>query len=246
MKNGKLSLDAKIVSSILVSICRFLTGIRAKQTSPIADNTPCIYYANHSSHLDGLVIWSCLAPTVRPYVHPVAADDYWNKNRLRRYLSRRIFRAVLIPRYATKMAFPESECSTEDNGQIELTKEQPINDASTATQNKVNALDLMQEILDKGESLIIFPEGTRGNGESIQDFKAGLWHLSRKNPNVQLVPIYLENLNRVLPKGSRLVVPVICSAIFGAPIESTTEEESKQQFLVRAKSALEELHHGTY
>ena len=245
MKNGKLSIDAKIVSSVLVSICRFLTGIRAKQTSPIADNTPCIYYANHSSHLDGLVIWSCLAPNIRPYVHPVAADDYWNKNRLRRYLSRRIFRAVLIPRHATKMAFSES--SIDNSEQVELTKEQPIsNDAAVGTQNKVNALELMQEILDQGESLIIFPEGTRGNGESIQEFKAGLWHLSRKNPNVQLVPIYLENLNRVLPKGSRLVVPVICSAIFGAPIESTTEEESKQEFLVRAKSALEELHNGTY
>ncbi|ATM99672.1 lysophospholipid acyltransferase family protein [Proteus terrae] len=240
MKNGKLALDAKVVSSVLVSICRFLTGIRAKQTSPIAKDTPCIYYANHSSHLDGLVIWSCLSPNIRPYVHPVAAEDYWNKNRLRRYLSRRIFRAILIPRHAAKMNFPQEENSGEE------IIEQPTNDSASSTPNKVNALALMQEILDQGDSLIIFPEGTRGNGESIQDFKAGLWHLSRKNPNVQLVPIYLENLNRVLPKGSRLVVPVICSAIFGAPIGSTHENESKQEFLVRAKSALEELHNGTY
>ena len=206
MKNGKLALDAKVVSSVLVSICRFLTGIRAKQTSPIAKDTPCIYYANHSSHLDGLVIWSCLSPNIRPYVHPVAAEDYWNKNRLRRYLSRRIFRAILIPRHAAKMNFPQEENACEE------IVEQPTNDSAS----------------------------------SIQDFKAGLWHLSRKNPNVQLVPIYLENLNRVLPKGSRLVVPVICSAIFGAPIGSTHENESKQEFLVRAKSALEELHNGTY
>lgn len=240
MKNGKLAFDAKVVSSVLVSICRFLTGIRAKQTSPIAKDTPCIYYANHSSHLDGLVIWSCLAPDIRPYVHPVAAEDYWNKNRLRRYLSRRIFRAILIPRHAAKMNFPQEENSCE-----EVVK-QPANDSTSSASNKTNALALMQEILDRGDSLIIFPEGTRGNGESIQDFKAGLWHLSRKNPNVQLVPIYLENLNRVLPKGSRLVVPVICSAIFGAPIGSTHENESKQEFLVRAKSALEELHNGTY
>ena len=240
MKNGKLALDAKVVSSVLVSICRFLTGIRAKQTSPIAKDTPCIYYANHSSHLDGLVIWSCLAPNIRPYVHPVAAEDYWNKNRLRRYLSHRIFRAILIPRHAAKMNFPQEENSCGESA------EQLANDAASSAPNKANALALMQEILDQGDSLIIFPEGTRGNGESIQDFKAGLWHLSRKNPNVQLVPIYLENLNRVLPKGSRLVVPVICSAIFGAPIGSTHENESKQEFLVRAKSALEELHNGTY
>ncbi|MGO3882936.1 MAG: lysophospholipid acyltransferase family protein [Proteus vulgaris] len=240
MKNGKLALDAKVVSSVLVSICRFLTGIRAKQTSPIAKDTPCIYYANHSSHLDGLVIWSCLTPNIRPYVHPVAAEDYWNKNRLRRYLSRRIFRAILIPRHATKMNF------TEENSQDEKIPNQIMDRNTSSTSNKVNALAIMQDILDQGESLIIFPEGTRGNGEYIQDFKAGLWHLSRKNPNVQLVPIYLENLNRVLPKGSHLVVPVICSAIFGAPIASTHENESKQEFLIRAKSALEELHNGTY
>ncbi|MBG5985983.1 1-acyl-sn-glycerol-3-phosphate acyltransferase [Proteus vulgaris] len=240
MKNGKLALDAKVVSSVLVSICRFLTGIRAKQTSPIAKDTPCIYYANHSSHLDGLVIWSCLTPNIRPYVHPVAAEDYWNKNRLRRYLSRHIFRAILIPRHATKMNF------TEENSQDEKIPNQIMDRNTSSTSNKVNALAIMQDILDQGESLIIFPEGTRGNGESIQDFKAGLWHLSRKNPNVQLVPIYLENLNRVLPKGSHLVVPVICSAIFGAPIASTHENESKQEFLIRAKSALEELHNGTY
>ncbi|WP_193016411.1 lysophospholipid acyltransferase family protein [Proteus sp. FME41] len=241
MKNGKLALDAKVVSSVLVSICRFLTGIRAKQTSPIAKDTPCIYYANHSSHLDGLVIWSCLSPSVRPYVHPVAAEDYWNKNRLRRYLSRRIFRAILIPRHAAKMNFSEENNPGGGSG-----IEQRVDETSSPTPDKVNALDIMQEILDRGDSLIIFPEGTRGNGESIQDFKAGLWHLSRKNPNAQLVPIYLENLNRVLPKGSRLVVPVICSAIFGAPIGSTHENESKQEFLIRAKSALEELHNGTY
>lgn len=240
MKNGKLALDAKVVSSVLVSICRFLTGIRAKQTSPIAKDTPCIYYANHSSHLDGLVIWSCLTPNIRPYVHPVMTEDYWNKNRLRRYLSRRIFRAILIPRHATKMNF------TEENSQDEKIPNQIMDRNTSSTSNKVNALAIMQDILDQGESLIIFPEGTRGNGESIQDFKAGLWHLSRKNPNVQLVPIYLENLNRVLPKGSHLVVPVICSAIFGAPIASTHENESKQEFLIRAKSALEELHNGTY
>ena len=240
MKNGKLALDAKVVSSVLVSICRFLTGIRAKQTSPIAKDTPCIYYANHSSHLDGLVIWSCLAPDIRPYVHPVAAEDYWNKNRLRRYLSRRIFRAILIPRHAAKMNIAE------ESNQCEKILEQSTGETASSTSNKVNALAIMQDILDQGESLIIFPEGTRGNGESIQDFKAGLWHLSRKNSNVQLVPIYLENLNRVLPKGSRLVVPVICSAIFGAPIVAIHENESKQEFLIRAKSALEELHNGTY
>lgn len=160
------------------------------------------------------------------------------KTRLRRYLSRRIFRAILIPRHASKSQ-PHDE-----NIQNDVKKEIKVDNEHTSS-NKTNAISLMQHILDKGDSLILFPEGTRNTGDSIQDFKAGLWHLSRNNPNVQLVPIYLENLNRVLPKGSRLVVPIICTAMFGAPITPTHENESKQDFLIRAKNALEELHDGT-
>ena len=94
----KSALDTKVISSFLVWLCRLLTGIRARQTAPIDKKVPCIYYANHSSHLDGVVIWSCLHPSARQTTHPVAAEDYWNKTRFRRYISRRIFRAILIPR----------------------------------------------------------------------------------------------------------------------------------------------------
>ena len=93
-----------------------------------------------------------------------------------------------------------------------------------------NPLDVMQSVLDTGDSLILFTEGTRGDGEKIQDFKAGLWHLSRNNPDAVLVPVYLENLNRVLPKGSRLVVPIICTATFGAPVEPAGKKRAKRTF----------------
>ena len=229
----KSALDTKVISSFLVWLCRLLTGIRARQTAPIDKKVPCIYYANHSSHLDGVVIWSCLHPSALQTTHPVAAEDYWNKTRLRRYLSRRIFGAVLIPRLpnakeGAKEATPQS------------TQEAAQND------KRQNALELMQATLDKEESLIIFPEGTRGDGEAIAPFKSGLWHLSLQNPQAQLVPVYLENLNRVLPKGSRLVVPIICSATFGPPIDCASAQENKQDFLARAKSALEELHHDPH
>lgn len=214
--------DQKIVSALLVSVCRFLTGIRAKQNAPLPEGKPCIYYANHSSHLDGLVIWSCLTGAARKRVHPVAAQDYWDKTGFRRYIAKRIFGAVLIARGK------KIEPATEDEQQETTPAENP--------------LDVMQSVLDTGDSLILFPEGTRGDGEKIQDFKAGLWHLSRNNPDAVLVPVYLENLNRVLPKGSRLVVPIICTATFGAPVEPAGEEESKADFLVRTRQALEAIH----
>ncbi|MGO2344766.1 MAG: 1-acyl-sn-glycerol-3-phosphate acyltransferase, partial [Providencia sp.] len=77
--------------------------------------------------------------------------------------------------------------------------------------------------------------------EALSEFKSGIYHLAKKYPHVEVVPVYLENLNRVLPKGSKLVVPVICSATVGQPLAPLMEDESKLDFLLRAKKALEEL-----
>jgi 1-acyl-sn-glycerol-3-phosphate acyltransferase len=210
----KPTLDSRLVAGCLIRVCRLLTGVRARWLSPVPENTQVrIYYANHSSHLDGIVIWASMPPQLRPSVHPVAAADYWLASSLRRYIARRIFNAVLIKRRP----------SVEDGSQSN------------------NALALMSDALNNSQSLIIFPEGTRGNGDEISSFKSGLWHLARMNPDVQLVPVYLENLNRVLPKGSRLVVPVLCSATFGEPISSPQEGEEKNAFLQRAREALEGL-----
>ncbi|TXE26744.1 1-acyl-sn-glycerol-3-phosphate acyltransferase [Serratia marcescens] len=207
-------MDSRLVARCLIRICRLLTGIRARWLSPVPENTQVrIYYANHSSHLDGIVIWASMPPQLRPSVRPVAAADYWLASSLRRYIAHRIFNAVLIKRR------PSVEEGSQPN----------------------NALALMSEALNNSQSLIIFPEGTRGNGDEISSFKSGLWHLARMNPDVQLVPVYLENLNRVLPKGSRLVVPILCSATFGEPINSPQEGEDKNTFLQRARESLEGL-----
>lgn len=213
-KVAKPALDSRLVAGCLIRLCRLLTGVRARWLSPVPENTQVrVYYANHSSHLDGIVIWASMPPQLRSSVRPVAAADYWLTTKLRRYIARRIFNAVLIKRR------PTVEEGSQPN----------------------NALAQMSEALNNAQSLIIFPEGTRGNGEEISAFKSGLWHLARMNPDAQLVPVYLENLNRVLPKGSRLVVPVLCSATFGEPIDSLQEGEEKTAFLQRAREALEGL-----
>ncbi|BBU98238.1 1-acyl-sn-glycerol-3-phosphate acyltransferase [Providencia rettgeri] len=209
-KVQRISLLAKGMGMLLSGTCRLLTGVRTRWVGCQPSMASRIYYANHSSHLDGLVIWSGLPPLMRHFVHPVAAKDYWVKTPFRRYLVNKVFRAVLVDRKGDKPA-----------------------------QN--NTLAPLELVLESKHSLIFFPEGTRGDGETLSQFKSGLYHLAKKYPDVEVVPVYLENLNRVLPKGSKLVVPVICSAIVGKPLEPIMENENKIDFLQRAKEALEEL-----
>ena len=96
----------------------------------------------------------------------------------------------------------------------------------------------MGEALDQGDSLIIFPEGTRNTTEQkLLPFKAGLYHLAKRDTTVQLVPVWIENLNRVMPKGEIVPVPLICSVTFGEPIQ-VASSETKDEFLQRAHAAL--------
>lgn len=204
-----------MISGLLIAVCRLITGVRARWQNPPQSGKARIYYANHSSHLDSLVIWSSIPAHLRHEIHPVAAADYWSKSALRRYIARHIFQAVLIQRSALKKSDRSSE-------------------------PRLNPLEQLQPILDQQHSLILFPEGTRHSGEKIHKFKSGIWHLARKNPEIELIPVYLENLNRVLPKGSRLIVPIICSATFG-PALYFDANETRADFLHRTQQALSAL-----
>ncbi|MBD2812495.1 1-acyl-sn-glycerol-3-phosphate acyltransferase [Xenorhabdus sp. Vera] len=206
----KMGLLAKGMGATLSGLCRLLTGVQARWIGCEPSTASRIYYANHSSHLDGLVIWSALPPTLRHQVHPVAARDYWDKTKLRRYLVHNVFRAVFV-------------------------------DRSGENTPKKRVISPLAAVLAQNGSLIIFPEGTRGDGEQTNQFKSGLYHLARQYPDTEVVPVYLENLSRALPKGKKLPIPIICSVTFGKPLEKLSEGENKEAFLLRALSALEEL-----
>lgn len=231
-------LDARIVAGILVFACRLLTGVRARWLQPFDWTKPQIFYANHTSHLDGLVIWASMPQSMRNRVHPVAAADYWLSGRIRRYLAQRVFKAVLVQRGRVKNTQVVNVADQVDQVGADSNQSQ-----SSGGHERRGVLGLreMSAILERGESLIIFPEGTRGNGEELGTFRSGLWHLARQFPAVSCVPVYLENLNRVLPKGSWLVVPIICSATIGRPLAVVQDDEHKTGFLTRARQALEEM-----
>lgn len=196
-----------ITSRAIAAATRFFTGVRRLTAAPHG-NGPAIYYANHTSHLDTLVIWSALPCEMRVQTSPAAAEDYWNASTMRRWVAKEVFQAVLIPR----------EGITRDN----------------------NPLDRLATCLESGRSILIFPEGTRRSDGQVGVFKSGLYHLARRFPQLPLVPVYLDNLARVLPKGTLLPVPIIAQAHFREPIRFD-ESEAKQAFLERAREAM--LHH---
>ena len=98
--------------------------------------------------------------------------------------------------------------------------------------------------LDQGWSLIVFPEGTRNSSDDLLPFKSGIYHVARQRPQIELVPVWIENLNRVMPKGEFLPVPLLCSATFGAPTRLAPGEE-KDAFLARLRRSVIELGHPT-
>jgi 1-acyl-sn-glycerol-3-phosphate acyltransferase len=161
---------------------------------------PRVFYANHASHLDFVMIWSAIPRARRRETLPVARRDYWSASRVRRFVATWIFHAVLIERSPA-------------------------------------AVETMAEELDRRRSLILFPEGTRSRNGVIGAFRTGLYYLSRLRPDVDLVPVFVENAGRMLPKGEALPVPMVCRIVFGEPLRAGATE-SRDAFLVRARDAL--------
>ena len=98
-------------------------------------------------------------------------------------------------------------------------------------------LEPLLDALSNGDSIILFPEGTRGHAELPQPFKAGLYNLALKCPGAVLVPAWINNVQHVLPKGEVVPVPVLCSVTFGAPLQ-VQEGEACRAFLDRARDAV--------
>jgi 1-acyl-sn-glycerol-3-phosphate acyltransferase len=196
------------LSHLLSGLVRALVGAQPRWIGCKPAPALRIYFANHTSHMDTLALWSALPASLRASTRPVAAADYWSGGGFKSYLATRGFNALFIERNPDR--------------------------------REGDPLAPLAEALQRGESLIIFPEGTRRAQALPSEFKSGLFHLAAKVPEAELVPVYLDNLYRSMPKGTLLPVPLTCLVRFGAPLERIAEE-TKDAFLERARQAVVDL-----
>jgi len=196
--------SAALMGMLLAFVARLITGAQGhwRGCPPKAEQR--IYFANHQSHLDWVLIWAALPHDLRATTRPIAARDYWTKTRFKEWLTSKVFNAVYVARQRTADEDP---------------------------------LEPLVEALKAGDSLVIFPEGTRSAKGEPLPFKSGLFHLAEQFPQVPLVPAWIDNVQRVMPKGEVVPVPILCSVTFGAPMLLQPGED-KRAFLERAREAV--------
>src|SRR5687767_12559216 len=194
----------KLTAAVLSLAAKLLSGATVRWFECQPDSCQRVYFANHTSHLDALVLWATLPTELRELTRPVAAKDYWAKGAVRRHIAR-CFNAILIDREEIKV------------------HQSPV--------------DLMIREIGATYSLIVFPEGSRNQEDELQEFKSGLYYLGKKRPDLELVPVYIDNLNRVLPRGEFLPVPLLSCITIGAPMW-LEPQENKVDFLKRARQAV--------
>jgi len=196
-----------VTAPFLALIAKLLSGASVRWIDCQPDVCQRVYFANHTSHLDALVLWSCLPKEMRLITRAVAAQDYWDGGPVRRHIARS-FNVLLIDRKKVKVHQSPVEMMIQEMGDI--------------------------------YSLIVFPEGGRSDSDEMGEFKSGLYYLSKKRPDLELVPVYMDNLNRVLPRGEVLPVPLLSCITIGPPMWLEAGE-SKVDFLARAREAVRRL-----
>lgn len=195
-----------VSSAGLSALAWVITGVTPVWAGCEPSDRQRIYFANHSSHGDLILLNACLPARQRGRTRAVAAADYWGKSRLRRLIAEGLLSSVLIEREKGDSA--------------------------------ADPLGRLIEVLDAGDSLILFPEGTRNmSDEPLLRFRSGLYNLALARPDIELVPCWLENISRVLPKGHFLPVPLLCRVVFGAPV-ALMPGEDRRDFLERARASL--------
>ncbi|MEO7853311.1 MAG: lysophospholipid acyltransferase family protein [Rubrivivax sp.] len=199
-----MSIAAQLAAVLVSFIARLVTGAQGHWVGCPPEALQRIYFANHQSHLDWVLIWAALSADLRSNTRPIAARDYWTATRFKHWITREVFNAVYVSRTRTDDQDP---------------------------------LEPLTEALRHGDSLVIFPEGTRSNKGEPQAFKSGLYHLGEQFPEVQLVPVWIDNVQRVMPKGEVVPVPILCTATFGVPMKIEAGE-AKREFLDRARAAV--------
>ncbi|MNL09202.1 2-acyl-glycerophospho-ethanolamine acyltransferase [compost metagenome] len=188
---------------------KIIVGVKFAKPTFLKDEKQFILIANHNSHLDTMSILASLPKSVLFKVRPVAAQDHFGKTKWQTWMSNYFINTLLIQR--------------------KTDKENPENDP----------IFKMNKALEDGFSLIIFPEGTRGEPNQSKEFKAGVALLLIKNPKIPYVPIYLKSMGKAMPKGDSLIIPHESAIFYGSvnKISSVNVDE----ILAQMKKEIEDL-----
>lgn len=179
-------------------------GINLFNREKLPRSGPAIIAANHNSHLDTMVLMSLFPLGQLPKVRPVAAADYFLRNRLLAWFALRVIGIIPLDR--------QSQTARDD-----LFAE-------------------CQAALERGEILLVFPEGSRGAPEQLQPLKKGIYHLAKSAGSVGVTTVVMHGLGRSMPKGGSMPVPFNCDVVVG---DTHVPEDNATAFIDTLNRAFE-------
>ena len=193
---------------IVRPLMMIVLGTNVRRSELLPTSGPAIIVANHNSHLDVFALMNVLGLKRLPIVRPVAAADYFMTRRLRRWFATRIVGII------------------------------PIDRSKIRRENGKHPLDPISEVLQDDGIVLLFPEGTRGEPEKMDEFQSGVAHIARRHPDIPITPVFMHGLGKALPKGEALLVPFFCDMFVGKPLDSQLK---KRELMNQLSSSMDEL-----
>ena len=207
----------------------FFLGMNVRHRERLPLDGPAVLVANHNSHLDTLVLISLFPLRLLPQVRPAAAMDYFFRNRLLAWFALNIIGIIPVARKPHPRTAANRFQTAEFEAENPPSRKQPY-----------HILGNCVRALQRGEILIFFPEGSRGEPEKRAKFKTGIAHLAESQPDVPIIPIFMHGLGKALPKGEGLLVPFFCDVFVGEPLRWGGERAGFMDRLEQAMEGLEQ------